>query len=69
MDPSAFRNHFGVEPPDTSPGARLAALRFSVRDPAALVAALDAGGIEFARHMGRIVVAPATAMGATLAFE
>ncbi len=69
MDPSAFRSHFGVEPPDISTGARLAALRLSVRDPAALAAALNAGGIEFARHMGRIVVAPAAAMGATLAFE
>jgi hypothetical protein len=69
MDPAAFRSHFGVEPFDVASGARLAALRFSVRDPAALVAALDAGGIEFARHMGRIVVAPEIAMGATLAFE
>jgi catechol 2,3-dioxygenase-like lactoylglutathione lyase family enzyme len=74
MDPSAFHNHFGVEPPDDSPpngspGARLAALRFRVRDPAAAAVALDAGGIEFARHERRIVVAPATAMGATLAFE
>ena len=69
MSPSAFRDHFGSEPPDISSGARLAALRFSVRDQAALAAALGASGIEFASHMGRTVVAPANAMGATLAFE
>ena len=36
MDPAAFRDHFGVEPPDIARGARLAALRFAVRDLDAL---------------------------------
>ena len=41
MDPSAFRSHFGAEPPDISQGARLAAMQFRVRDRAALTAALE----------------------------
>jgi hypothetical protein len=69
MDAAAFRAHFGVAAPDVSGGARLAAVRFTVRDRAALGAALRGGGIEFASHMGLIVVAPASAMGATLTFE
>ncbi len=69
MDPAAFRGHFGTEPPDISSGARLAAVQFRVRDRAALIAALNAGGISFATRMGSIVVAPETASGATLVFE
>jgi Glyoxalase-like domain len=69
MDPAAFRIHFGTEPPDIGSGARLAALRFAVRDFGAAVAALKAGGIEASVRMGRIVVAPAVGMGATLVFE
>ena len=68
MDPSAFRGHFGTEPPDISRGARLAALQFRVRDRAALTAALGTGGIAFASHMERIVVRPEQAMGATIVF-
>jgi catechol 2,3-dioxygenase-like lactoylglutathione lyase family enzyme len=68
MDPAAFRSHFGAEPPDLSHGARLAALQFRVRDRAALVAALQAGGIEFASRMEQIVVPPEQAMGATIVF-
>ncbi len=69
MDPAAFRNRFGAEPPDVRAGARLAAVQFAVRDRTLLTAALNAGGIKHSAHMGRIVVAPETAMGATLAFE
>jgi Glyoxalase-like domain len=68
-DPVAFRSHFGTEPPDISKGERLAALRFHVRDKVALVAALQAGGIQFASRMGQIIVPPETAMGATIVFE
>ena len=68
MDPAAFRSHFGTAPPDVSAGARLAALRFRVRDRAELTAAL-AGGITSASHMGSTVIAPEHAMGATLVFE
>ena len=69
MDPAAFRSHFGTEPPDISGGARLAALQFRVDNSAALTAALIKGGIAFATRMGSIIVAPETAMGATLVFD
>ena len=69
MDPVAFRSHFGTEPPDISEGARLAAVQFRVREQAALVAALQAGGIEFASQMGQLIVPPDIAMGATILFE
>jgi hypothetical protein len=69
MDPAAFENHFGVAAPDISGGARLAAMRFKVRDHAALMAAFGAGGIAAISHMGATVVDAAAAMGATLVFE
>jgi hypothetical protein len=69
MEPSAYRNRFGVAPPDIARGARLAALRLRLSDRDALTAALDAGGLEFSFHMGAVVVAAETAMGATLVFE
>jgi len=69
MDPAAFRLHFGVEPPDLRGGTRLAAAKFIVRDLAALRALLGKAGIPATEHMGRIVVGPEAAMGATLAFE
>jgi catechol 2,3-dioxygenase-like lactoylglutathione lyase family enzyme len=68
MDRAAFQSHFGVPPPDVSVGAQLAALRFAVRDRAKLIAALEAGAVPHSSHMGHVVVAPAAALGATLAF-
>src|SRR5438552_8884321 len=69
MDPAAFANHFGAAAPDISGGARLAALRFHVRDRSALLAALTAGGIASLSRIGATVIPPETAMGATLVFE
>jgi Glyoxalase-like domain len=69
MDPAAFRSHFGTEPPDISQGARLAALQFYVRDRDALRASLGGGGVAFSVHMDSTIVAPESAMGATLVFE
>jgi len=69
MDPAAFHSHFGTEPPDISHGARLAAVQFRVRDRAALNAALKAGGIAASSRMGATIVAPETAIGATLVFD
>src|SRR5437764_3273598 len=69
MDPAAFRSHFGVAPPDISGGARLAAVRFTIQDRTALLATLDAGHIAFSIHMGAVVVAPQTLLGATLVLE
>jgi hypothetical protein len=68
MDDAAFRSHFGVAPPDLSGGARLAAIRFAVREQGVLTATLTAGEISHATHMGQVVVPPQAAMGATLVF-
>jgi catechol 2,3-dioxygenase-like lactoylglutathione lyase family enzyme len=68
MDAAAFRSHFGVPPPDIAAGARLAAIRFVVRERNALIAALEAGAVPHILHMGHVIVAPQAAMGATLAF-
>src|SRR3954468_9581247 len=69
MDRAAFQTRFGVEPPDTSSGARLAAVRFTVRERKVLHDTLTAGGIAYSEHIGQTVIAPAAAMGATLVFE
>jgi hypothetical protein len=54
MTPVAFQVGFGIEPPDLSHGARLAAVRFVV-----------AGGAR----SDRLVVPAGAAHGATLVFE
>jgi hypothetical protein len=69
MTPAAFRDHFGTEPPDASRGARLATLRFAVRDFDAAKDLLGRTNIAASDHTGRLVVSPETAMGATLVFE
>lgn len=69
MTPGAFRDHYGAAPPPTSGGARLAALRFGVRDLGAAMAVMRAAGIAATERMGRAVVGPDVGMGATLVFE
>jgi len=69
MDPSAYGRHFGVAPPATGEGARLAAVIVSVRDMAAAAAALAKADVPTAKVMGRVVVGPQAAMGATIVFE
>jgi glyoxalase-like protein len=69
MDPSAYKAHFAAAPPDVSRGARLAALRFMVRDMDTAKLAFEKGGVASAGHMGKLVVPPQNAFGATLAFE
>jgi hypothetical protein len=66
MDPSAYRLHFAVNPPDTSRGMRLAGIRFAVRD---LALAREQIGARAKEHMGKLVVGPASAHGAALVFE
>jgi hypothetical protein len=66
MDPAAFRLHYAVEPPDTSRGMRLAAIRFAVRDLAAVRTALGAAA---SGRMEKLIVGPQSAHGATLVFE
>src|SRR5712691_11416594 len=61
MDPVAYASHFGVEAPDTSSGARIAALTIAVRDFSAAITA--------AVRMGRLIIAPKEAMGATIVLE
>jgi hypothetical protein len=69
VNPAAFRRGFGTEPPDTSRGARLAAIQLRVRDRAALSAALKTGGIAASSSMGTTIVGPDIARGATLIFN
>jgi hypothetical protein len=69
MDRAAFQTRFGLEPPDPSSGARLAAVRFLVRERKVLHDTLTASGISFSERMGQTVISPAAAMGATLVFE
>ena len=69
MNPAVFRDHFGTEPPDTSQGARLSALRFAVRDIAAAKRLLQGAGLAPNDLMNRVIVGPGAAMGATLVFE
>ncbi|MGP0094569.1 MAG: VOC family protein [Xanthobacteraceae bacterium] len=69
MDTAAFRSHFGVESPDVAQGARLAAVRLAVRDFGAAISTMQAASIAASVRMGRLIVAPQTAMGATLIFE
>ena len=61
--------HFGMRPPDTSNSARLAAIRFSVRDPAAPEAVFKNAAIPYTKYMDRLIVGPDVAMGATLIFD
>jgi catechol 2,3-dioxygenase-like lactoylglutathione lyase family enzyme len=69
MDSTAYRQHFAVEPPDLTRGARLAAIRLALRDKAVLMSTLGQDGITPSEHMGHIVIASDVAHGATLIFE
>ena len=69
MDPAAFRLQYGVAALDGNAGARLAAAKFIVRDLAALRTLLTKTDIAASEHMGRLVIGPEVALGATLAFE
>jgi hypothetical protein len=68
MDGAAFHSHFGVAPPPAGERARLAALRFTVRDREVLGRALAAADIPYDLHMGQLIVGPEAAMGAVLVF-
>jgi len=68
MDPAAFRARFGIAAPAAADKARLAALRFAVRDREALARTLGTGGVTFDQHMDQVIVGPEAAMGAALVF-
>jgi len=69
MSPIAFRDQFGVAPEVSGEGMTLNAIRFAVADIAHAEAMLAAGGVKPQRHVGRLVVPPAQAFGATLIFQ
>lgn len=69
MTPSAFRQHFAVEPPEVTRGARLAAIRFAVLGIAGVTSALGKGGVVAAERAGNVIIGPQAAYGATLIFE
>jgi catechol 2,3-dioxygenase-like lactoylglutathione lyase family enzyme len=71
MTPAAFTQHYGISDPDPDPGhgARLAAIRIGVRDMATTVKLLQAAEVPAIMRMGRVIIGPQAAMGATLIFE
>jgi catechol 2,3-dioxygenase-like lactoylglutathione lyase family enzyme len=69
MTPAAFTRRFGVAAPDTSRGARLAAIRFAVADASLLQAAPALSGIAGLYAGNPAVIGTGDAMGAVLVFE
>ncbi len=67
--PAAFLQRFGVSAPPVLHGARLAALRFSVRDASLLKAAPEEAGIAGLYAEDATVIGTEDAMGAILVFE
>lgn len=69
MEPVAFRDQFGVSPDVRGGGMTLNAMRFEVSDIAQAEAVHRQNGIASQPHVGRLVVPPHVAHGATLIFE
>jgi hypothetical protein len=69
MEQVAFRDQFGVSPEVKGEGMTLNALRLEVDDIAQAEALHRRGGIASQRHVGRLVIPPDVARGATLIFE
>jgi Glyoxalase-like domain len=69
MEPVAFRDQFGVSLDIKGEGMTLNAMRFAVSDIAAVETLHRQNGIASRRHVGRQVVPPRAAHGATLIFE
>lgn len=69
VTPVAFRDQFGVTADAVGEGAGFAALRLAVTDLAAAAALLRQNGIDAELRVGRLVVPPSAAFGATLVFE
>jgi hypothetical protein len=69
MSPTAFRDQFGTAPEVSGEGMTLNAIRFAVADIGRAEATLASGGIKPQQHVGRLVVPPEQAFGATLIFE
>jgi catechol 2,3-dioxygenase-like lactoylglutathione lyase family enzyme len=69
MEAMSFCDQFGVTKTIAGEGAELSGLRLEVRDLDRLETRLKAGGIAYQRRVGRVVIAPEAASGATLIFE
>jgi hypothetical protein len=69
MEVPSFRDQFGVAKTMAGEGAELSGLRLQVANLDRLEAQLRAGGIAHHRRVGRVVIAPEAAFGATLIFE
>lgn len=69
MEQVAFRDQFGVLPDVDGEGMALKGLRFEVEDIAHAEALHRRNGIASQRHVGRLVIPPHIARGATLIFE
>jgi len=69
MEVLSFRDQFGVVETVAGEGAELRGLRLEVRDLGQLETRLNAGGIAHHCRVGRVVIAPEAAFGATLIFE
>jgi Glyoxalase-like domain len=69
MEPIAFRDQFGVSPDVRGEGMTLNAMRFAVTDVAEVEALHRRNGMAPERQLGRLVVPPHIAHGATLIFE
>jgi hypothetical protein len=69
VEPVAYRDRFGILPDVNGGGMTLNALCFEVEDIAQVETLLRQNGIGSQRHVGRLVVPPAAAHGATLIFE
>lgn len=69
MEPVAFCDEFGVSLAVDAEGMTLNGLRFEVADMAQVEALHRQNGIASRRHVGRLIVPPDVAFGATLIFE
>ena len=69
MEPVSFRDEFGVSPDVAAGAMTLEGLRLEVADIAQVEALHRQGGIASQRRVGRLVVPPEVAHGATLIFE
>jgi hypothetical protein len=69
MELVSFRDRFGVSPAVQGEGMTFNGLRFAVDDVDRTEALLRNNGVMPRRHVGRVIVSPDVAFGATLIFE
>ena len=69
MEPVAFRDQFGFSVKADGEGMTLNAMRFAVADIGRRRPCIGKTELAVRRHVGRLVVPPIVAYGATLIFE